>query len=68
MQKPTEQEIFTLLQKEEKKKELEALPTPAYLIDEDKLRANGANLNQIKPIKVITTDVQKEFFFDRIIK
>ena len=44
MQKPTEQEIFTLLQKEEKKKELEALPTPAYLIDEDKLRANGAIL------------------------
>ena len=32
------------------------------------LRANGANLNQIKPIKVITTDVQKEFFFSRVIK
>lgn len=32
------------------------------------LRANGANLNQIKPIKVITTEEQKSFFFDRIIK
>ena len=31
------------------------------------LRSNGANLNQLKPIKVITTDMQKEFFFNRII-
>lgn len=47
MQKPTEQEIFTLLQKEEKRKELEAIPTPAYLIDEDKLRANGEILKAL---------------------
>lgn len=32
------------------------------------LRSNGANLNQVKPIKVISTDTQKQFFFDRIIK
>lgn len=30
------------------------------------LRANGANLNQVKPIKVITTQAQKDFFFNRI--
>ncbi|MBQ6862989.1 MAG: GH3 auxin-responsive promoter family protein [Clostridia bacterium] len=32
------------------------------------LRQNGANLNQVKPIKVITTDMQKDFFFNRIIR
>lgn len=32
------------------------------------LRSNGANLNQIKPIKVISTDQQKDFFFSCIIR
>ncbi|MBR4964905.1 MAG: carboxynorspermidine decarboxylase [Lachnospiraceae bacterium] len=41
MKKPTEQEIFTLLQDENKRRKLAAIPTPAYLIDEEKLRANG---------------------------
>lgn len=30
------------------------------------LRARGANLNQVKPIKVIDNDEKKEFFFSRI--
>lgn len=41
MKKPTQQEIFTILENRRKRKELEAIPTPAYLIDEGKLRANG---------------------------
>lgn len=32
------------------------------------LRARGANLNQVKPIKVIDTDIKKEFFFSHIIE
>lgn len=32
------------------------------------LRARGANLNQVKPIKVITTEEQKAFFFAHIIE
>ena len=47
MQKPTEQEIFTLIMNPDKRKELEAIPTPAYLIDEDKLRANGEILKDL---------------------
>lgn len=31
------------------------------------LRAGGANLNQVKPIKVIDTDKKKDFFFSHII-
>lgn len=30
------------------------------------LRQNGANLNQVKPVRVIDTPVKKQFFFDRI--
>lgn len=41
MKTPTEQEIFTLLQHENKRKVLEEISTPAYLIDEEKLRENG---------------------------
>lgn len=41
MKTPTEQEIFTLLQHENKRKVLEEISTPAYLIDEEKLRGNG---------------------------
>lgn len=32
------------------------------------LRARGANLNQVKPIKVIDTEEKKEFFFSHIIE
>ncbi len=32
------------------------------------LKDNGANLNQIKPIKVINSEERKEFFFNHIIK
>lgn len=32
------------------------------------LKANGANLNQIKPIKVINSDERRDFFFSHIIK
>jgi hypothetical protein len=30
------------------------------------LRKRGANLNQVKPIKVIDTDEKRDFFFDHI--
>ena len=30
------------------------------------LRQNGANLNQVKPVRVIDTPEKKQFFFDRI--
>ncbi len=32
------------------------------------LRKRGANLNQVKPIKVIDTDEKRDFFFDHIAK
>lgn len=32
------------------------------------LKENGANLNQIKPVKVINSDERKEFFFNHIIE
>ncbi|MBQ6601616.1 MAG: GH3 auxin-responsive promoter family protein, partial [Clostridia bacterium] len=31
------------------------------------LRKNGANLNQIKPIKVINSEERKDFFFSHTI-
>lgn len=34
----------------------------------EKKKEQGANLNQLKPVRVITTDEQKEFFFSRIIR
>ncbi len=41
MKKPTQQEIFAILENTETRNELEKIPTPAYLIDEKKLRENG---------------------------
>lgn len=47
MEKSTQQHFFSILENEVKRKELEALPTPAYLIDEDRLCANGQILKEL---------------------
>ncbi len=47
--------------------ELHFLKSGTYDEYRQVLKANGANLNQVKPIKVIDNDVKKEFFFSHTI-
>ncbi len=47
--------------------ELKLLKEGTYDEYRQKLKENGANLNQIKPIKVIDTEEKKDFFFSHII-
>ena len=47
--------------------EVKLLKKGTYDAYREVLRQNGANLNQIKPIKLIDNDMKKEFFFSNII-
>lgn len=48
--------------------EVKFLKSGTYDAYRQVLKDRGANLNQVKPIKVISTDEQKDFFFSHIIK
>jgi hypothetical protein len=47
--------------------EVKLLKKGTYDAYREVLRQNGANLNQIKPIKLIDTDMKKDFFFSHTI-
>jgi hypothetical protein len=49
------------------KSEVKLLQKGTYDAYREVLRQNGANLNQIKPIKLIDTEKKKEFFFSNLV-